>query len=187
MDARMNVMVRKEKESYPYEPIARFLRVDLEEPSHPYFNRVWHGRHVLNAHSPLVSVYARREIELNDGHWPEELNNPKSVREHVRFSSLIITMTGISNISAESVQISKRYYKHDILVGYTFAPLLFTKEGSEMLSVDMSLVNDVVEQSFLFGEKLSANEVELPSLRESNLSQLRKTSRTDNTLGSSES
>lgn len=162
----MNVMVRKEKESYPYEPIARFLRVDLEEPGHPYFNRVWHGRHKLNEKSPLVSVEGRERIRSNGGYWPEDWNNPTSVREHLRFSSLIITMTGISNISAESVQISKRYYKHDVLVGYTFAPLLFKQEGSEMLKVDMSLTNDVVEQSFSHGEALTANELELPSLRE---------------------
>jgi len=166
LDANMNVMVRKEEESYPYEPIARFLRVQLEEPSHPYFNRVWHGRHVLNQNSPLVSVEARNRIRMNGGCWPPELNDPESIRRHLRFSSLIITMTGVSNVSAESVQISQRYYHHDMLVGYNFAPLLFKQEGSEMLKVDMSLANDVVEQSLLGGEKLTDSEEYLPSLRE---------------------
>lgn len=111
-------MVRKEKESYPFEPVARFLRVQLEESSHPYFNRVWHARHILDQDSPLVSVEARNRIRNNGGFWPEDLNNPESVRHHLRFSSVILIMTGISNISAESVQISKRYYKDDVLIGY---------------------------------------------------------------------
>jgi len=36
LNASINAMVRREKESYPYEPIASFLRADLEEPSHPF-------------------------------------------------------------------------------------------------------------------------------------------------------
>jgi hypothetical protein len=152
LDANMNVMVRKEKESYPFEPIARFIRVQLEESTHPYFNRVWHGRHILDHNSPLVSVEARNRIRMNGGYWPEDLNNAHSVRAHLRFSSVIITMTGISNISAESVQISKRYYHHDVLIGYDFAPLLYIEEGSEMLKVDTKLANDVIEQSFAMAE-----------------------------------
>eukprot|EP00554_Chaetoceros_debilis_P004513 CAMPEP_0194080590 /NCGR_PEP_ID=MMETSP0149-20130528/6571_1 /TAXON_ID=122233 /ORGANISM="Chaetoceros debilis, Strain MM31A-1" /LENGTH=676 /DNA_ID=CAMNT_0038762341 /DNA_START=116 /DNA_END=2146 /DNA_ORIENTATION=+ len=165
LDANLNFMVRKEAESYPYEPIARFLRVNLEEASHPFFNRVWHGRHVLNQDSPLVSVVARRKIEKNGGFWPEEYNNPAKVREHLRFSSVIITMTGISNVSAESVQIAKRYYHHDILIGYSFAPCLYKTEESAMLKVDMKLINDVVEQQASVPEKLSENEENRPSLR----------------------
>lgn len=169
LDATMNVMVRKEKESYPYEPIARFLRVNLEEPSHPFFNRVWHGRHILNEDSPLVSIDARKMIRSNKGYWPEELNNPTAVREHLRFSSLIITMTGISNVSAESVQIAKRYYHHDVVIGYDFAPMLYKDEGSERLKVDMSLSNDVIEQTHTFAEVLTDHEVTRPSLRQHEL------------------
>ena len=75
-------------------------------------------------------------------------------------------MTGISNISAESVQISKRYYKDDVLIGYDFAPLLYQKEGSEMLRVDMNLINDVVEQSIGSAETLAEDDLSRPTLRE---------------------
>lgn len=163
LDAQMNVMVRKEQESFPYEPIARFLRVELEEPSHPFFNRVWQGRHVLDENSPLVSVDARRMISKNGGYWPESLNSPEAVRSHLRFSSVIITMTGISDISAESVQISKRYYLPDVLVGYNFAPLLY-KDDYGRLTVDMNLVNDVVQQEATKAEILSDHELDRPSL-----------------------
>mmetsp|Transcript_1239 Transcript_1239/g.1890 ORF Transcript_1239/g.1890 Transcript_1239/m.1890 type:complete len:586 (+) Transcript_1239:136-1893(+) len=166
LDANMNVMVRKEKESYPFEPIARFIRVQLEEPSHPYFNRVWHARHVLDHNSPLVSVAARSRIRMNGGYWPEDLNSPQGVRENLKFSSVIITMTGISNISAESVQISKRYYHHDVLIGYDFAPSLYIEDGSEMLKVDMNLVNDVIEQKSAIAEELTDHEDTRPSLRQ---------------------
>ena len=75
-------------------------------------------------------------------------------------------MTGISNISAESVQISKRYYKDDVLIGYDFAPLLYQKEGSEMLRVDMNLINDVIEQSIGSAETLAGDDLSRPTLRE---------------------
>ena len=63
-------------------------------------------------------------------------------------------MTGISNISAETVQIAKRFHKYDMLIGYDFAPMLYKKEGSEKLKVDMSLINDVVEQYWAPSELL---------------------------------
>mmetsp|Transcript_28398 Transcript_28398/g.42933 ORF Transcript_28398/g.42933 Transcript_28398/m.42933 type:complete len:644 (+) Transcript_28398:171-2102(+) len=147
LDAQMNVMVRKEQESYPYEPIARFLKVELEEPHHPFFNRVWHGRHVLDEQSPLVSVEARELIRRGGGYWPSSLNSVAAIKHHLRFSSLIVTMTGISNISAEAVQIAKRYYRPDVLVGYEFAPILFQSGENQQLYVDMKLVHDVIEQA----------------------------------------
>lgn len=170
LDAHLNFMVRKEKESYPYEPIARFLKVELEEANHPFFNRVWHGRHVLNEDSPLVSMVARQRIRENDGYWPSDLNDPDSVRLHLRFSSVIVTMTGISSISAESVQISKRYYHHDVVIGYQFAPLLYKTNDADKLRVDMTLINDVVEQEWSVGEILTEKELNRPSLRENQIS-----------------
>lgn len=169
LDANLNVMVRKEQESYPYEPIARFLRVNLEEPSHPFFNRVWHGRHVLNIDSPLVSVDAKRMIQNNGGYWPQELNSAQKVREHLRFSSLIITMTGISGISAESVQISKRYSRNDVAVGYSFSSLLY-RDPSDTLRVDMSLTNDIREQTPNGGEQFNIDQSHIqPSIRKQSL------------------
>lgn len=119
----------------------------------------------MDEDSPLVSVVARQKIKKNGGYWPEEYNNPAKVREHLRFSSVIITMTGISNVSAESVQIAKRYYHHDVLIGYSFAPCLYKTEGSAMLKVDMKLINDVVEQAASVAEELTENEENRPSLR----------------------
>lgn len=85
-------------------------------------------------------------------------------------------MTGISNISAESVQISKRYYKDDVLIGYDFAPLLYQKEGSEMLRVDMNLINDVIEQSIGSAETLAGDDLSRPTLREHDMRDIIATS-----------
>ena len=63
-------------------------------------------------------------------------------------------MTGISNISADTVQIAKRFHKYDMLIGYDFAPMLYQKEDSEKLKVDMNLINDVVEQYWAQSELL---------------------------------
>ncbi len=65
-----------------------------------------------------------------------------------------MTLTGISNISANTVQIAKRFHKYDMLIGYDFAPMLYQKEGSEKLKVDMNLINDVVEQYWAPSELL---------------------------------
>ncbi len=65
-----------------------------------------------------------------------------------------MTMTGISNISAETVQIAKRFHKYDLLIGYDFVPMLYQKEGSEKLKVDMNLINDVKEQYWAPSELL---------------------------------
>ena len=78
-------------------------------------------------------------------------------------------MTGISNISAESVQIARRFFKHDVLIGYEFAPMLYKRKDSPKLEVDMTLINDVVEQYWAPCEVITdnGNDNEHPSLRES--------------------
>lgn len=79
-------------------------------------------------------------------------------------------MTGISNMSAESVQIARKFYDHDVLIGYDYATMLYKEEGSTKLKVDMSLINDVVEQFWAPCEVLSdnGNDFGCPTLRESN-------------------
>lgn len=78
-------------------------------------------------------------------------------------------MTGLSNISASSVQIARRFHKHDVLIGYDYAPMLYKKQGSKEIKVDMTLINDVVEQIWAVPETLSdhSDQYEYPSLRQS--------------------
>lgn len=124
----------------------RFFKVELKEFEHPFFKRVWQGRHTLNQNSLLLTPAARKRIVENKGYWPREWTKPDKLRSCLNFKELIVTLTGISNISASTVHAYKTYRFADLLVGYEFAPLLYKKIGSSLLKVDMRLLNDVVVQ-----------------------------------------
>jgi len=127
--------------------VSSFIKVQLAEFEHPYFNRVWQGRHVLDGNSPLLTPAAKEAVRRNGGYWPAEWNNPKDVREAMRLNSLIVILTGISNVSAATVHGYKKFQYGDLLVGYEFAPVLYKSEHKNRLKVDFTLTNDVVEQA----------------------------------------
>ena len=85
-------------------------------------------------------------IRKNGGYWPKDWNNPNDIRNALSFSDLIVTITGISNVSASTVHAYKRFKYGDVLVGYEFATTLYMNPGSTRLKVDLSLTNDVIEQ-----------------------------------------
>jgi len=147
MDANMRVVASDRGEAGSASVVASYTKVQLAEFDHPFFNRVWHGRHTLDAHSPLLSRLAKIMIHQNGNTWPEEWNNPKSVRNALRFSDMIVTLTGISNVSAATVHAYKRYKYGDLLVGYEFAPVLYKHPDTQRLKVDMRLIHDVVGQT----------------------------------------
>ena len=134
---------------------SEYVRVNLVDFEHPFFSRVWHGVHVLDATSPLLTDKAKQRILANNGSWPTEWFQPDVIRTKLEFNDLIMTVAGISNISALTVHAYKRYKIGDVLIGYNFAPLVFRDKESGMLTVDKSLVNDVREQDGLEGEDLS--------------------------------
>jgi len=133
------VATRNEGDSSEDGPIARYFTVELEESTHPFFSGVWHGRHVLNDESPLLSSNARAIINKNGGYWPIEYNNALKIRDFLKFDELvslflffmlrwlkpwhvlgwiklvlayylkIVTLTGKSNLSALDVHVSKQY------------------------------------------------------------------------------
>jgi hypothetical protein len=146
LDAVLMAVARKESSHIQDEAVARFTNIKLEEMRHPYFNRVWHGRHLLNHESPLLSADTREVLRLNGGYWPEEWHSPQGYRDRIRFNDLLITLTGISNVSAASVHATKRYQLSDVLMGFDFAPIMYKTQGSSHVSVDMKLINDVIEQ-----------------------------------------
>ena len=134
---------------------SEYVRVNLVDFEHPFFSRVWHGVHVLDATSPLLTDKAKQRILANNGSWPIEWFQPDVIRTKLEFHDLIMTVAGISNISALTVHAYKRYKIGDVLIGYNFAPLVFRDKESGMLTVDKSLVHDVREQDGLEGEDLS--------------------------------
>lgn len=130
-----------------------FTHLVLDSPEHPYFKRVWLVRHVLDGHSPLLNVEVRRRIRKNGGHWPCELSNAEKVRESLQFNQILVSLTGILNVSGSDVYAQKIYDYVDLAIGYQFVNLLY-KGQDDNLKVDLDLVNDVREQRNGGGEDL---------------------------------
>jgi len=123
-----------------------FSRLEIESPDHPFFKRVWIARHVVNEHSPLLTVEARRLVRENGGTWPQHLNNYEKVRESIQFDQILVSLSGTSNNDANSVYAQKVYEYADMNVGYRFCNMLYRDLRGGNLSVDETLLNDVVEQ-----------------------------------------
>jgi hypothetical protein len=134
---------------------SQYVRVNLTDFEHPFLSRVWHGVHILDATSPLLTDKARQRIKENKGSWPSNWFDPDVIRSKLEFHDLIVTVAGLSNISAVTVHAYKRYKIGDVLIGFNFAPILFRNVETGLLEVDLAIVNDVREQSGLRGENLS--------------------------------
>ncbi|KAL3775946.1 hypothetical protein ACHAW5_000895 [Stephanodiscus triporus] len=134
---------------------SQYVRVNLVDFEHPFLSRVWHGVHILDATSPLLTDKARQRIKENNGSWPSNWLDPDVIRSKLEFHDLIVTVAGLSNVSAVTVHAYKRYKIGDVLIGFNFAPLVFGDSKTGLLEVDLARANDVREQSGLRGENLS--------------------------------
>jgi hypothetical protein len=135
-----------------------FTKIWTEAPEHPFFKRVWLGRHILDENSPILKEKVRRQIHRNGGFWPERLNNYKAVRESLHFNQILVSLNGVSNVSACDVYSQKIYDFVDINVGYQFVNVLYKDESNGTLKVDTDLINDVREQNGGGGEPLILDE-----------------------------
>lgn len=140
------------------DPSARFLKKRIfskmyfEQCEHPFFKRVWVGRHILNEDSPLVRPRVKRLIRKNHGYWPSDLNHHTDVRESLLFNQILVSLNGVSNVSAHEVYANKIYDFVDMTVGYQFVNTLY--KDNDTLRVDIDLINDVREQHGGGGEPL---------------------------------
>lgn len=130
-----------------------FCKMLLEANEHPFFKRVWLARHVLDETSPILLPKVRRQIRRCQGHWPESLNTHEGVRNSLQFNQILVSLNGISNVSAADVYAQKIYDFVDINVGYQFVNVLY-KDKDGTLMVDTSVINDVQEQDGGGGEPL---------------------------------
>ena len=130
-----------------------FGRVEIESQEHPFFERIWVARHVLDQDSPLLKPEAKELIQMNGGHWPPQLNSAEGVRKSVKFDQLLVSLSGTSNADANTVYAQKIYDFVDLCVGYCFCNMLF-RHPKKGLVADPSLLNDVVEQVGGGGEDL---------------------------------
>jgi hypothetical protein len=131
----------------PLLPPLIYSKLDIETDSHPFFKRVWLVRHKLDANSPLLSSEALDLIAKNGGFWPAELNSYQAVRKHVGFREIMVSFNGTSNVSGSTVYSQKLYDFVDVNVGWRFANTLVKDPHTGALDVDLSLVNDVLEQT----------------------------------------
>ena len=150
----------------------QYVRVNLVDFEHPFFGRVWQCVHILDATSPLLTETAKQTIIENSGRWPDKWLEHHGrvrhsrIRRKLDFDSLIVTVAGVSNISACTVHGYKRYKFEDVIIGFDFAPLVYENEKTGKLEVDMCLVDDVREQHKGRGEDLKSS-VDADSRRES--------------------
>ena len=126
-------------------PRSIFQPLAVETDRHPFFKRVWVIRHECNELSPLLPNHVRRQIQENNGYWPPKLNRCDAVRRAINFQEIIVSFSGIANDSGSAVYAQKVYSYVDMVVGYTFANILFQDLDGEVI-VDTGLLNDVKEQ-----------------------------------------
>jgi hypothetical protein len=131
-----------------------FSKMNIEAGEHPFFKRVWLARHVLDESSPILKPRVRRQIRRNNGHWPEKLNNYAAIRDSLQFNQILVSLNGVSNVSASDVYAQKIYDFVDINVGYQFVNILYRDHQDGSLKVDTDLINDVREQAGGGGEPL---------------------------------
>jgi hypothetical protein len=130
-----------------------FSKMMMEASEHPFFKRVWLARHILDENSPLIKQKTRRVIRKCGGYWPEHLNSYQGVQESLSFNQILVSLNGVSNISASDVYAQKIYDHGDVNIGYEFVNLLY-RDGDD-LKVDIDLINDVREQHGGGGEPLT--------------------------------
>lgn len=157
-------LLRRQHQAVDEDPSARlvnkriFSKMVIEAGEHPFFKRVWLGRHVLDETSPILKPKVRRQVRRNGGYWPQRLNNYEAVRESLNFNQILVSLNGVSNVSASDVYAQKIYDFVDINVGYQFVNVLYKDESSGILKVDTDLINDVREQKGGGGEPLILGE-----------------------------
>ena len=155
-----SILNKHENQAVDEDPSARlvnkrmFSKMNIEAGEHPFFKRVWLARHVLDDSSPILKPRVRRQIRRNNGHWPEKLNNHAAIRDSLQFNQILVSLNGVSNVSASDVYAQKIYDFVDINVGYQFVNILYRDQQDGSLKVDTDLINDVKEQAGGGGEPL---------------------------------
>ncbi|KAL7568723.1 hypothetical protein ACA910_021717 [Epithemia clementina (nom. ined.)] len=160
LDPLLKFHLRRNQQTVDEDPSSRlvtkhiFSKLMIEASDHPFFKPVWLARHTLDEDSPILKPRIRRQIRRNGGFWPARLNNYTSIRESLNFNQILVSLNGVSNVSASDVYAQKIYDFVDVNIGYQFVNLLY-READNTLGVDTDLINDVREQNGGGGEPLS--------------------------------
>jgi hypothetical protein len=130
-----------------------YSKMRVEPSDHPFFKRVWVVKHVLDHDSPILKPRVRRMIRQNGGHWPQTLNSCESIRQSLHFNQILVSLSGLSNVSSIDVYAQRIYDFHDLNISYQFVNILYRDSGGAV-GVDIDLINDVREQDGGGGEPL---------------------------------
>eukprot|EP00560_Eucampia_antarctica_P002613 CAMPEP_0197843060 /NCGR_PEP_ID=MMETSP1437-20131217/47103_1 /TAXON_ID=49252 ORGANISM="Eucampia antarctica, Strain CCMP1452" /NCGR_SAMPLE_ID=MMETSP1437 /ASSEMBLY_ACC=CAM_ASM_001096 /LENGTH=207 /DNA_ID=CAMNT_0043453041 /DNA_START=477 /DNA_END=1100 /DNA_ORIENTATION=- len=121
-----------------------FSNVIIKEPHHPLFKRVWIGQHILNEHSPLLKDKIKSKIKRNNGNWPDSIYNVSGIKHSLEFNDIIVSITGVSNVSGSDVYAHNIYGFNDVVLGFEFVDILLYENDKP--KVDMNALHCVVEQ-----------------------------------------
>lgn len=152
IDATLNCVLETKNNDDEHDIHPYYDRLELKMSQHPFFQKRWHARHVINENSPLLRPSVQKLIKKNKGYWPQELNSHAGVKDSIiEFENLFVSLSGTSNISASSVFAQKEYERFHMIVGYEFINMTYNEStGKEMMDNDM--INDVKEQKGGGGE-----------------------------------
>lgn len=131
LDPFHSLMGKIDHQTIDEDPSARlvskrtFSKMLIEASDHPFFKRVWLARHVLDETSPIVKPRVRRQIRRNGGTWPDSLCTWNAIRDSLQFNQILVSLNGVSNVSASDVYAQKIYDFVDINVGYQFVNVLY--------------------------------------------------------------
>lgn len=121
-----------------------FSNLEVAEPQHPLFKRTWVGKHILNKDSPLLKEKVKQKLRINDDKWPDDLYNTIGIQDSLEFNQIIVSITGVSNVSGSDVYAHNIYDRNDVVIGFEFVDLLIYENDKP--KVDMNALHCVVEQ-----------------------------------------
>jgi hypothetical protein len=119
--------------------------LNFVNPTHPYFQHIWTVQHILNESSPLITNSMKEEIQRYGGRWPKAYSNFQGIRQNILFDEIVVSLSGVYNLSGTTVYGGKTYYNHDLIVGYEFVQAVSKGEYGKIL-IESDQFNDIVRQ-----------------------------------------
>jgi hypothetical protein len=89
----------------------------------------------------------RRQIRRNGGRWPPSLYTWNAIRDSLQFNQILVSLNGVSNVSASDVYAQKIYVFVDVNVGYQFVNILYKDTDGALKGADFFVIYRCVESA----------------------------------------